>query len=59
MNDIEYIAYLKGANDKQNNIIKLLERDMCLDWKEQVPLCCDGACSAYNDAINLIKGANK
>lgn len=48
--------YEQGIKDEQERIIKLLKADMCPDWTVS---CCDGACSAYNDAITLIKGENK
>ena len=48
-----------GAEQEQERIIKLLEADMCSDWADQIPLCCDGACRAYADAIALIKGEQK
>ena len=45
-----------GIIQEKERIISLLSADMCSDWATQKPYCCDGACSAYNDAINLIKG---
>ena len=53
------IAFNQGAQREQERIIKLLNADMCTGWKTQIPYCCDGACSAYNDAINIIKGEQK
>jgi hypothetical protein len=52
-------AYAIGVRTERERIIKLLEQDTCGDWTSQVPYCCDGACRAYNDAINLIKGGQK
>ena len=46
----------EGRELERERIIKLLEQDICLDWTVR---CCDGACSAYQDAINLIKGEQK
>ena len=51
--------YQEGALSEQRRIIELLEADMCSDWATQRPYCCDGACSAYNDAMALIKGEQK
>lgn len=47
---------MQGTHNERLRIINLLEADMCPDWTID---CCDGACSAYNDAINLIKGEQK
>jgi hypothetical protein len=48
-----------GAYEERERITKLLEADMCSDWATQRLYCCDGACSAYNDVIDLIKGEQK
>lgn len=53
--DIE-AARKAGHEDERNRIIKLLEQDICPDW---TITCCDGACSAYKDAVALIKGNQK
>ena len=53
--DIE-AARKAGHEDERNRIIKLLQQDVCSDWTVG---CCDGACSAYQDAIKLIKGEQK
>ena len=52
-------AYDKGREHERERIIKLLKADICPDWESQFPYCCDGACGAYNDAINLIQGEQK
>lgn len=44
--------YEQGIKDEQERIVKLLEADICPDWSVS---CCDGACSAYKDAIALIR----
>lgn len=55
---IDYFAEgeQEGQRLEQERIIALLQQDICPDWTVD---CCDGACSAYNDAINLIKGEQK
>jgi hypothetical protein len=44
---------------ERKRIITLLQADICPDWATQIFYCCDGACSAYSDAIALIKGEQK
>jgi len=46
-----------GAMRERERIITLLQRDICPDWATQIFYCCDGACSAYSDAIALIREA--
>jgi hypothetical protein len=52
-------AYYQGVEAERERIITLLQADICPDWATQIPYCCDGACSAYSDAIALIKGEQK
>lgn len=50
----EFDNYIIRAKlEEQERIIGLLEADVCPD---STVTCCDGACSAYKDAIALIKG---
>ena len=46
-----------GIEAERERIITLLQRDICPDWATQIFYCCDGACSAYSDAIALIREA--
>ena len=50
-------GYEAGEERERERIITLLQRDICPDWATQIPYCCDGACSAYSDAIALIREA--
>jgi len=52
-------GYEAGVEDERERIITLLQADICPDWATQIFYCCDGACSAYSDAIALIKGEQK
>jgi len=51
------MGYEAGEERERERIITLLQRDICPDWATQIPYCCDGACSAYSDAIALIREA--
>lgn len=53
MNQDYYAGKTQGRIEERERIIKLLEQDICPDW---TITCCDGACSAYKDAVALIKG---
>jgi hypothetical protein len=44
--------YNAGIKDERARIIKRLEADIC---PNPTLFCCDGACSAFLDAIALIK----
>ena len=48
-----------GVEAERERIITLLQRDMCPDWATPIFYCCDGACSAYSDAIALIREAQE
>ena len=48
-----------GIEAERERIIALLQADICPDWATQIFYCCDGACSAYSDAIALIKRSAK
>lgn len=52
-------AFYQGVEAERERIISLLQADICPDWATQIFYCCDGACSAYSDAIELIKGEQK
>jgi len=52
-------GYETGVEAERERIITLLQADICPDWATQIPYCCDGACSAYSDAIALIKRSAK
>jgi hypothetical protein len=52
-------GYETGVEAERERIITLLQADICPDWATQIFYCCDGACSAYSDAIALIKGEQK
>ena len=52
-------GYEAGVEAERERIITLLQADICPDWATQIFYCCDGACSAYSDAIALIKGEQK
>ena len=52
-------GYEAGVEDERERIITLLQADICPDWATQIFYCCDWACSAYSDAIALIKGEQK
>ena len=50
-------GYETGVEAERERIITLLQADICSDWATQIFYCCDGACSAYSDAIALIREA--
>ena len=52
-------GYEAGVEAERERIITLLQADICPDWATQIFYCCDGACSAYSDAIALIKVEQK
>jgi len=52
-------GYETGVEAERERIITLLQADICPDWATQIFYCCDGACSAYSDAIALIKAEQK
>lgn len=55
-NEIARRVRARLVQEERERIIKLLEQDICPDW---TITCCDGACSAYKDAVALIKGDQK